>query len=68
MSKIIIHNWAPKTVTDEEAVAAVLEVIKDGRISGDGRHYCYRTWIKPDLHVQAKNNGKGTDTFCVYKD
>ncbi len=66
MSKIIIHNWNPEEITDREVVEAVLEVVKDGRISGGGKSYCYRTRIG-EINIQSKNL-RGTDTFIVSKE
>lgn len=39
MSKIIIENRAG--ISDEQALDLVKSVIKEGRISNNGRQYCY---------------------------
>jgi len=44
MNKLIIDNRTE--LTDLEAVTLVRRVIKQGRISNDGKQYCYGTGIK----------------------
>lgn len=61
--RIIIENRS--YASDEEAVACVLEVISAGRISNDGRQYCYLTTFKsPNVAVSTDLN-KCSDRFVV---
>jgi hypothetical protein len=59
--RIIINNFS--IAPDDEVVEKVLEIIKQGRNSGDS--YCYVTvWSK--LYVRAKTNKNGSDIFNVF--
>lgn len=71
MSKIIIENKS--SVSDLSAISACAEVIKAGRISGDGqkKQYCYATRISMvgvnDLMIYATLN-KSSDKLTVVDD
>jgi hypothetical protein len=66
MSKFIIH--VADDVLDLNAADCVAEVIKLGKISADGKSYCYVTTFKTDIHVVTRGTQKnGTTTFHVYK-
>lgn len=47
------------------ALECVQQVIKQGRISDDGRSYCYLTVFTNTIHVAAVANKK-SDTFTVW--
>lgn len=67
MSKIIVDNRSKKH-SDEIAFLSVIEVIKKGRISDEGKSYCFaHTFFVSDVSkivVYAKRN-KLSDTFRV---
>lgn len=44
MSKIIINNNSE--LNEIEALGFVSQVIKEGRVSKDGKRYCYATFFK----------------------
>lgn len=62
MSKIIIHNQSK--VSDIEALQAVQLVMKAGRISNDGKQYCYYATTKDNLGISSFLNKK-SDCFMV---
>lgn len=51
-------------ITDEQALELVLEVIQQGRISNEGKSYCYCTRIGNNLILADK---KKNDTFRIEK-
>lgn len=68
MSKIIIHNLS-KVKTDAEALEMVSQVVADGRVSANGKSYCYLTvFTRHDgnFGVSAILNKSGSDTFKVW--
>lgn len=71
MSTIIVHNES--SASDQEALYKVSTVIGMGRISNEGKQYCYATTFHPVnpgdpglVVVTAKN--KRSDTFIVRDD
>ena len=62
MSKIIIDNRSDLTI--DEALARVASVIAKGRISGDGKNYCYATAWPDGTNVFAARS-VSNDTFVV---
>lgn len=66
MSKIIIENQAG--ITDSEALYYARRVIEMGRISDNGKAYCYHTQYQTmqgdEVHVSAYKN-KASDRFVV---
>lgn len=65
MSKIIVHNLSG--VRDDEALNLVARVVQNGRVSDQGRSYCYCTTFEDaasKLAVYAKRNKSG-DSFSV---
>ena len=69
MSKIIIHNRS--SIPDADCAALVSRVIARGRISQDGKGYCFgsRFQVDDDLClVYAKRTSSQTDTFYVCDD
>jgi hypothetical protein len=67
MQKIIIKNESDLSIID--AMRLVEGVIKNGRISNDGKQYCYLSVYEIEgfeYHVTAGQN-KSSDTFLVYK-
>ena len=61
MSNIIIHK--ADDISDYEALLHVQTVIRDGRISKDGKSYCYVTIFSDDIIVYADK--KKSDIFTV---
>jgi hypothetical protein len=51
-------------ITDEEALEYVLEVIKGGRISKEGKSYCHCTLFNKKIVVLA--NKRKNDIFTIY--
>jgi hypothetical protein len=67
MQKIVIKNESDLSIID--AMRLVESVIKNGRISNDGKQYCYLSVFDCEgieYHVTAGLN-KLSDTFLVYK-
>ena len=69
MSKIIIENRTK--LTDTEALFAVLRVVSKGRISNNGKQYCYGSRItfnpKSKCMVYTELNKK-SDRFIITND
>jgi len=63
MSKIIIQNNTDRS--DANALIYVGQVIKSGRISDNGKQYCYHTEFKDGIHVSAFLN-KRSDRFVIH--
>lgn len=61
MHKIIVHNRS--SLDDENALTAVLDVIRRGRISNNKKQYCYSTTFV-NVTVWTKLN-KFSDVFYV---
>lgn len=61
--RIIINNES--SCTAEQALTAVLPVISDGRISNQGKQYCYvTTFREPDVTVLSSLLKDG-DSFKI---
>ena len=65
MSRIIIENRSSKT--DEHVCRMVGNVISNGRISNDGKQYCYVTTFETGLVIATDLNAK-SDRFIAYDD
>lgn len=63
MSDILIHK--PDDISDYDALLHVQTVIRDGRVSDNGRCYCYVTRFSDGFIVYA--NKKKADIFTVTK-
>jgi hypothetical protein len=69
MSKIIIDNRSD--LTDIEAIKLVQTVIIKGRISNNGKQYCYLvTYLKPDgdKYQISTDLNKKSDRFVICKE
>ena len=64
MADIIIHK-KDETMSDYDALLYVQSVIRDGRISGDGKSYCYVTEFTDGVYVYADK--KKADIFTVVR-
>lgn len=64
MSKVIIH--CGKGVSVEEAVAKVRAVIEEGKISAQGKSYCYATRIADRMVVTDKPRKSSPNTYTFY--
>lgn len=62
MSKIIIDNRS--NTSDMVALEMVKRVVASGRISGEGKSYCFATVFSCGVDVLARRN-KASDTFVV---
>ena len=65
MDKIIIENRTDKSMI--EVLGYVAGVISQGRISNDGKQYCYATRFKEGIMVVTDLN-KRSDRFVVYQE
>lgn len=65
MGKIIIDNQSSKT--DYEAIQAVLAVMSSGRVSNNGKQYCYYSRFNNGIGVSSDLNAK-SDKFTVIND
>ena len=68
MNKLIIDNKTE--LTDLEAVRLVESVITQGRISNDGKQYCYGTTFtyKQKSFVVWTDKNKKSDRFVILND
>lgn len=55
-------------INDITALNLVDSVIKKGKISNDGKQYCYATVFESGYTVHAQLTNTGTHVFDVYKD
>jgi hypothetical protein len=58
-------------ITELEALTAVVEVVKLGRISNFGKQYCYHTTMVNGPTVDVRDIDKrrpSSDSFVVYKE
>lgn len=61
--RIIINT---RGVSDSDALHYVKRVVDNGKISGDGKHYCYYTVFNNEIAVVCSHALTGTITFTVY--
>jgi hypothetical protein len=68
MGRIIINNRTE--LSEEDAILLVYQVIKMGRISNDGKQYCYVSAFGGDnnRYCVATDLRKKSDSFVIYKD
>ena len=64
MADIIIHKKSD-TMSDYDALLHVQTVIRDGRVSNNGKCYCYVTRFRDGVIVYADK--KKADIFTVIK-
>lgn len=65
MNKIIIHNHSSADILS--VLMCIKNVVMDGRVSGDGKCYCYATLFpQQGLRVFADVTKAGTDKFMVF--
>lgn len=64
MSRIIIDNRSSKS--DERVIEMVSTIVAEGRVSNDGRQYCYVT-VSDGLAIASYLNKK-SDRFVAYDD
>lgn len=62
VNKIIIN--INNDITDEEALEYVLEIVKGGRVSQEGKSYCVCTLFNEETMVLAEK--RKNDTFTIY--
>ena len=66
MSKIIIHNRS--SASDVEIVTTVALIMGNGRVSNNGKQYCYLVCVPTDtgsVHIVSDLN-KHSDRFTAY--
>ena len=63
MGKLIIENRT--NMPDLEAMWYVMEVMRDGRVSNDGKQYCYATVWELSKVVVYTDLNKKSDRFVV---
>jgi len=61
-----IHIDIRNDIDPVDALIRVKQVIEGGRISGDGKYYCYLTCWKDGIKV-AINLYRKSDCFIVFK-
>ena len=61
-----IHIDIRNDIDPTLALKRVKEVIEMGRVSGNGKHYCYISVFTDDVTVYTRENRK-SDCFVVYK-
>ena len=67
MSKIIVENRS--SLSDSQCLVVVGEVIEKGRISNNGKQYCYATrFTGPTSCVVVTDLNKCSDRFVVIDD
>lgn len=54
-------------ITDSAAISLISRVIEGGRISGNGKSYCYGTVSPSGIQCFAEVNKTGSDSFHVSK-
>lgn len=54
-------------IDDASAMYYVLQVIQDGRVSNDGKEYCYASTFSNGVKVYAHQTKAGNDVFRVAK-
>ena len=64
--KLIIENRC-KDMDMTQAVEYALAVVKKGRISDDGKQYCYGTVFNDDVVVFSSKNKKSDRLVVDYK-
>ena len=68
MNKLIIDNRTD--LSDFDALTLVINVVWDGRISNDGKQYCYLTSmpINEKQYVVSTDLNKRSDRFVIMED
>ena len=64
MGKIIIDNLSD--LPDHEVIKYIVSVMKEGRISNNGKQYCYHSSFANGIQVFTTLN-KQSDKFTVYQ-
>ena len=65
MTKIIIENRTDKP--DSHIVRLVASVIENGRVSNNGKQYCYVTAFSNGVSIASELNKK-SDRFIAYNE
>lgn len=68
MERLIINNKSDLPM--EVCLDLCRRVVKEGRISADGKQYCYATVFRYNglSYAVYANLNKGSDSFTIYKD
>ena len=68
MNKLIIDNRTD--LSDFDALTLVINVVWDGRISNDGKQYCYLTSmpINEKQYVVSTDLNKKSERFVIMED
>jgi len=69
MSRIIINNQS-KILEDQDALRLVMKVMEGGRISNEGKQYCFLTvfsyGVSEEIYQVASDLTKTGDKFTIY--
>ena len=67
MEKIIIKNESDLEMT--EVLTVILSIISKGRVSNNGKQYCFLTVVEIDNKEYdfVSNLAKKSDVFTIYK-
>jgi hypothetical protein len=66
VSRIIINA---EGMADDIALRYVRLVVGEGKVSAEGKQYCYHTFFKmSEIHVSCDMTSKGTMSFKVWRD
>ena len=64
MNRIIINNKT--NLSDLAVIGLIQKVVKEGRISNEGKQYCYATVI--GSYVVMTDKGEDRDSFFIYEE
>jgi hypothetical protein len=64
----ITINVDTDSIDEREAIKYVSNVMADGKVSNDGKCYCYLTRYLNGVLVSADNTRSGNHTFSVRKE
>ena len=64
LNRVIVENRTLGVLDDAKAISRVLSVIEKGRISDEGKCYCFATAWEDGIVVYANRNKK-SDKFTV---
>ena len=65
MTKLIIDNQS--ALTDEQALEHIMAVVKQGKISNDGKQYCFATRFPDNIIVYSILNRK-SERLVIYRE
>lgn len=63
-----INITVKDNISISDALTYVHAVVIQGKISNDGKNYCWATGFKDGVFVYARKTKAGNDSFLVYKE